>query len=777
MSDNSRQDYSSGQAYGTGGASGYDSYGNYGGYGSYGNYGYGGQGGYYYGYNYGSNYGGGGSTSYAPTRSLKDYLLIVRERIWYFIVVFFVIFTGMILYTFNTTEIFRAAAKVQILRDDRNIVGQDVEIDYIANAEDFNTQVQILRSLQLIEAVAERIKDEDRKRFLEPYENSISLRSKSVEEILASNVSVQPVRMSLVVTIFYDHPSREMAVKVADYFADEYINHGIRMNIDTSMIAVEDLRIRVEQQKEKVEEIRRRLADYREEVGRISLDAADNIEGRELQKLNDLVTDAKVQFDNAANVHEQVVQAVEAGLPLHEIAAVSSTNRVESMLRRRAEQRIQIETLKKRYGARHPKMVAATEALEQSEKELNLAIRDRVNEIRTGYEQAQRNFDQASKRLAIKKQEIMELNKLAVEYRSIEDDLRVNQGLYRTMEGRLREQMARIQLQGPSARVIDKAMSSSEPHSPKVALNLAVGMAFGAGAGIVVVFAIAYLDDRIKSAFDIEAAVGLPLIGVVPRIKRMNSSEKAQAVASNRERRITEAFRAIHSALRINETSKNAKVILTTSTSPSEGKTFVVTNLALTYAIHGERTLVVDCDLRLPNVGKSMSLDEETKGIVHYFKHEVSLDEAITKDVYPNLDVLPAGKRATNPTQILTSPAFEQMLNELAEKYDRIIIDTPPIAAVSDVLSLLSYSDGVIYVMKFNAVKRKTAKSNLRRILESNTPVFGAILNQISTVVASYYYSSYYDKSYSNYYEGSSEEESEELVPSTGSDRGVKELV
>ncbi len=216
-----------------------------------------------------------------------------------------------------------------------------------------------------------------------------------------------------------------------------------------------------------------------------------------------------------------------------------------------------------------------------------------------------------------------------------------------------------------------------------------------------------------------------------------------------------------------------------TSTSPSEGKSFVVTNTALTYAIHGERTLVIDCDLRMPNVAKSMSIDEEVKGVVHYFKHEATLEEAIIKDVYPNLDVMTAGKKANNPTQILTSSAFEQMLHELSAKYDRIFIDSPPIGAVSDVLTLLPYCDGVIYVIKFNTVKRKSAKANLRRIMESNTPVFGAILNQISTTVASYYYSGYYDKSYSNYYtKGSADDDDSSLPPpppaSTGPAKGVK---
>jgi Mrp family chromosome partitioning ATPase len=124
----------------------------------------------------------------------------------------------------------------------------------------------------------------------------------------------------------------------------------------------------------------------------------------------------------------------------------------------------------------------------------------------------------------------------------------------------------------------------------------------------------------------------------------------------------------------------------------------------------------------------------------------------IVKEVYPNLDVLPSGGKSKNPTQVLNSAKFEAMLADLRDRYDRIVIDSPPLAAVSDALNLLPLVDGVVYVIKFNMVKRKTAVANVRRLWESNTPVFGAVLNNVSSSISSYYYSHYSDKSYQDYY-------------------------
>ncbi|MEM1003383.1 MAG: CpsD/CapB family tyrosine-protein kinase, partial [Bacteroidota bacterium] len=172
--------------------------------------------------------------------------------------------------------------------------------------------------------------------------------------------------------------------------------------------------------------------------------------------------------------------------------------------------------------------------------------------------------------------------------------------------------------------------------------------------------------------------------------------------------------------------------------------------MALTFANHGEKTLLLDGDLRLPNVARSLQLEND-KGLLDHIDNNRDLNELIVREVYPNLDVLPSGGKSKNPTQVLSSAKFEAMFAELRDRYDRIVVDSPPLAAVSDALNLLPLVDGVIYVIKFNTVKRNTAVVNVRRLWESNTPVFGAILNNITSALSSYYYSQYSDKAYQDY--------------------------
>ena len=730
-----------------------------------GGYGYGGYGGYGYsdGSSGGAGYGGGG----APQRSFKDYALMFRERVWYLIVAFFIIFSGSILYTFNKTKVYTAVAMVQLLRDDPSAMASaELEPNQIRSAEDLNTQISVLNSGTIVRGVERRLQDDERERFMAPYADVLSFTGPlSPAELLGKNRKVMPQRMSLMIGVGYTHPDPIIAARVANLFADEFINYNLTLNIDGSMKAVEDLRIRADQQKERVEELELKMAEYREQNNAVSLDSRENIAGTQLARLNEIKLNTKNMNDNLETRWNLIESYRREDKNLWELSFIAEQSRVSNLLERMSGTKIQISSLSKRYREKHPVMIQQLQTLQESEAELALAVANSVDKLGAAYAESKSNFELASQRLAEKEVELIQLSKTRVEYSSLEREMNVQQGFLQALVGRMTQERAAVNLKNPNSRVIDEALPPLRHSSPNIVMNLAAGLFGGLAVGAGLIFVVAFLDDRVKSAFDIEGTIGLSMLGVVPRIKKLDSSSKAQAVASNVDRHVTESFRSIHSALKLSDESKNAKVIVTTSTVPGEGKSFISSNLALTFANHGEKTLLLDGDLRLPNVARSLQLENEY-GLLDYVEKNVGLEEVIMTEVYPNLDVLPSGGKSKNPTQVLNSAKFEAMLAELRDRYDRIVIDSPPLAAVSDVLNLLPLADGVLYVIKFNTVKRKTAVQNVRRLWESNTPVFGAILNNISSTLASYYYSSYSDKAYQDYYIRQDVELEEELAGS-----------
>jgi len=709
----------------------------------------------YYGNTYGSyGYGGGPSADSTVQRSFQDYVLILRERIWYIVVVFLLVLSSAAVYTFTQTKSYTSSASVQVFRRDPVVMQvQGVVDNEIRSAEDLNTQVKILESLAIIQSVADRLSGnrEDLRQFLAPYANEDSEGPVNPAAIIGKNRKIVPVRLSLVIQVQYSHPDRFMAAKIANYFLDEYISHNSRLRIEEGMKAVDELKERAEQQKTRVAEMALNLQKYREKNNLVSLDQRKDIVTEKLKALSANVTMTGARLKEAEVRWKQVQERINNRAALLDLPFVSGQQLISQLVQQISAQNIVIRQLEERYRDKHPKMIEARNSLDQAQQELSRALTNAAAGVEADYQTAMRNDAEARAALARQETESLDLDRAAVEYTNLERDLRISEQLLQNTLARMKETSMTSTIETQNARIVDRATPASRPSSPNVPLNLALGLLGGLALGTAFAFFVAYIDDRVKSSFDIEGVIGLPLIGIIPEIKRMEQPDKAQIAINHQDKQVAEAFLALHSSLRLKDESKNARVFLTTSTIPGEGKSFVSTNLALTFAAHGERVVIIDCDLRKPNVHKSFRI-ENLKGVIDVCAGTATIEDVAVKDIHPNLDIIPAGGRAKNPTQILNSKGFEVMVSELRKRYDRVFIDTPPLAAVSDALIILPLVDGSMFTIYFNRVRRKAAQFAARRLHEVNVPCFGAVLNGLNLAVSGYYYAQYYDKSYKDYY-------------------------
>lgn len=762
-------DASGAYGYGSGGYGGGYGYGGYGGYGGgYGGYGYGGGYGGGYGYGGGNSAGGGGAAE-RPNRTFRDYMMILRERWAYIVITAFIILAGVILYTLRVTPIYMSMARVQILRD------ADVAIDgpgsteksrnfTILSMEDFNTQVKILESNEIIRAVKSRMKEDEIVRFMAPYNDMFTLGPrKTEEELLAENRTIAPERMSLIIRIVFEHPDPDMAATIANLFAQEYLNYTHHTRVQKILDSIDELRIKVAQQEAKVKELDKRLVEYREQYKAISLENLDDVDRNELRDLNTILTSDKRAFDSASTQWNLVQEFKREGKPLTDLPFIAELPQISKLLTDRSTQQVFVASSEKRYKEKHPRMIEARKALDQLNKEIDVAVGSAEQKVQAAYEAARQNYEQSQKRLLEKKEEILDLGRKAIVYKSIEREKQVAESMHAGLIASMNVRLAQVNLINEGANIIDKASPAIRPVSPNIPLNIILGVLGSLVGGVLVAFIVAFMDDRAKSAYDIESVVGLPLLGVIPRIRKLNSSEKAQVAVSNADRATTEAFRSLHSILKVNTIAKDSKVLLFTSTTPSEGKSFVVTNLALMCAMHGEKTIIIDADLRLPAMAKILGIESQN-GVVSHIEDGKPIEECVIKDYYPNLDVLPCEMRSQNPTQALGSEEFISMLAKFREQYDRVFIDSPPVGAVSDAIALLPYVDGVVYIVKFNSVSRKAIQKNIRRLMVSNVPIVGAIMNMVPQGAASGYNLNYYDKSYQNYYTSQDEESEDEII-------------
>lgn len=727
-------------------------------------YGYGNYGGYGAGYGDGANF-----SDIMQTRTLADWIAMFRERIWYLILSVFVFVTGALIYTYNVVPEYTATARLRVLKNAIQAapgsVASTSTLDTVTGQDDFQTQLEIMRSGTIVKRVQSRLTSAELTEVVKPYQSgNVFSGPLTPTEVIADHRGVDPQKSTFIAFVSYTHRRPEIAEKLANYFAEEIQKYNTEDRANLTSPVIETTRVQIEQMEHTLEQQRdernRLVKDeglLTTDMGTASSELANVISVRDAERKN---------YEDLLAVQKEIQKTKDEGQSLLSQPAIAGNALVATLLPRVADLRISITGLLEKYGKNHPTLIAQTQQLEQAEAELAEAVKKAEAECESNYVAAKRRYESAQQRADEKEAQLVRLRDAISQLTALDKKIALNEELLQRLKFNLEDLKMRVIGSVSSiVSILDPAVVPTRASNKNFALNAIFGFVAGIAVGAGIIVLLSFFDDRIKSSRDIESFLGIPLLGTIARLRGVKSPvDKAYVAVNGKDRAATEAFRAVYSALKIGEVSGPAKVLLVTSTTPSEGKTFVSTNLALTYAAHGDRVILVDADLRLPNVGNSLGLKEESEkhGLIRYIEGEISLDDAILREVRQNFDVLPSNAFCKNPTQVINGKKFRAMIEELKTRYDRVVIDTLPLGAVSDVLNLLPLCDGVIYTVRFNTVQRSMIRNNLHRIQESKVPVFGAVMNQMAQETARYYVSSgQYYGAYSRYYHGTRSKEVE----------------
>jgi succinoglycan biosynthesis transport protein ExoP len=729
------------------GPRGYGSYGGPAGYGAagYGNYG-----------NYGAA-AGGPSGKGGP---FAAYLTMLRERWWWVLLSVLVFVTIAVVYTSTIVPEYRAAGRLRVYRLTPTIGTGNTGVDEtqrIGSNDDFLTAIESMKSTAVIEGVSRLLTPAERKLVLEPYQQgNIFTGPLTEQEVFARQRGVNPTRQTFVVNVDFTHPNRELARLVAQRFCDVIQKSSEDERLTITHPLVEKARIEIESLEDKVRRLYEKKNGLVKSGDLLDIAGTTNSIAAQRSKLIQDREDYRKQLDEIGIVVALVKQYRAAGRDLSEIPLVRSDADVAAARSKSTDAQTRVRAMEEIYTDLHPKMIAERQALAQLSAEFQRAVKTKADSLAAAQVDLRAKLDNAVEILRQKDEAINRLQAAAVELEKIDKDIRANEEFLGRMKLNYEEAKLRTATSGisTSIRVMDKPSVSDKPVNKSFSVNALAGLALGFFAGVGLVLLLGALDDRLKSVRDLEGGLGIPVLGTVPKVAETAGPDRALLARQDKDRQATESVRAIYSAMKINPASAAGRVFLVTSTRPAEGKTFVATNLALAFAQHAERVIVVDADLRLPNVGPSLGFAGDG-GVSRWFNGEMTLDEAIVKDVAPGLDVLPVGLSCRNPTQVINNPRFAEMIDELRRRYDRVFIDSPPIGAVSDALHLIPKVDGVVYVVRFNLVSARNAAACLTRLRDAGAPMLYAVLNQMSVRLASVYTDTY-DPSAGKYYVGES---------------------
>ena len=420
------------------------------------------------------------------------------------------------------------------------------------------------------------------------------------------------------------------------------------------------------------------------------------------------------------------------------------------------QQKGELATLQRQYaeaseklGAKHPDMVRLSSAIELSQTKLEAEVAKVVLSVRSEYEAALAQENGLIAALNQQKSEALSMNRKAIDYGAITRDADSSKQLYNTLLQRAKETGVTGELRTSNIRVVDRAEQPRLPVSPRKRANLLLGLFVGAILACSVAFFFEYLDNRIKSPEELRAHLGLANLGLLPILEQKDGTYPL--LSGGVPAGFSEAFRAFRTNVLFCSTDEGARSLVVTSTGPREGKSMVASNLSVSLVQAGQRVLLIDADLRKPKAHDIFGFDQEP-GLSNVLVGSTKVSEAIQESRVSGLWVLGAGRTPPNPAELLGSPRFQELLASVKAHFDWIIIDTPPVMAVTDATLVAHHATGVIFVVGADLTSRHAARCALDQLEQLGAKIVGGVLNRVDLQRNAYYYAQYYRREYTQYY-------------------------
>jgi capsular exopolysaccharide synthesis family protein len=703
---------------------------------------------------------------------LRQYWRTINKYKWRILALAFMVSILAVLIVFTITPIYRSTASLMIESKHAKVVS--IEEIYGADPtlkEYFQTQFEILKSRDLAKKVIQKLnlaehpefKDEEKSEFnwreWLPFElpaaEQPSTKADPMEDLVdrfMRRLTVAPVRNTQLVNVSFDAEDPQLAVRVVNALGEAYIESDLEARLDMTRKANNWLSSRLEGLKEKLAESERKLQAFMEKEKLVDLEGVLTVSAREIEETTSKLVEARLRRAQAESLYKKVtalgenlVNNVEA------VPEMSADPVIQDLKQKEAEAQKALSELSGRYGADHPKIIAARSQLETIKTLLRKQVTSVVSGIKNNYEVARANEAAQAGALSANKEDIQGISRKQAKLRELQREVESNRHLYDLFFNRSKETGEAGDLQAANARFIDRASTPIVPVKPKKKLIVGLAFVMSLVVGILLAFLLEYLDASLRGPQDVEQKLGVPFLGLIPLLTVKDKTDPATVYLKNTNSSFAEAVRTIRTGIMLSTLDRPKRILLVTSSVPGEGKSTTALNIALALA-QMERVLIIDADMRRPTIMKHCSFPPKTSGLSNAIAKTAELDNCIHRYEAGNLDVMPVGLIPPNPLELLASKAFADLMNVLEARYDTLVIDSPPINAVSDAQLLAQYANGVVYVVKGESTSSHVAKEGLRRLQQIAAPLVGVVLNQIDMEKAGKYGGYYQGYYYSGYY-------------------------
>lgn len=704
---------------------------------------------------------------------LRGYLRVVLDYKWAILGFAGVLTLLTALFVSGLPPVYQATATILIESEEENVVSIE-EVYGIPGANDhyFETQNRILQSRHLAEKVIDRLRIAEHPEYdpalrepglLQSFLARLPLQSSSEPQPVnprdlrnglvgqfRGNLEVRPIRNSQLITIRFESTDPALTAEVSNTLAEVYIDSDLEGRLAMTDRATGSLIRQLAELKQNLEQSEQALQAFRDREKLIDVQG-QGVGGLTAQALNELtgqLVDVRRDRATAETAYRQIMAL--QGQPAAAYATIPAVLRdagLQGVKGAKSAAERKVAELGKRYGPKHPKMIAAIAELGAAEQNLEQQTLNVVEALKKEYQVTLAKEADLNRAMSRTRRDMSEINRSAGRLIALERDVEANRGIYETFLSRYKETSAVSDIQSARARLVDPAVIPSGPAKPNK--RRIIQLAFILSLFMAMLFAILIeaLDNTLENARDVEDKLHLPALGILPRLKLKAKDPGAlRYYSDNGQTPFAEHIRTLRSGLLLSDLDEKQKVILVTSAIASEGKSMTAVSLALSLGQMGQSVLLMDCDLRRPGIGRVFGLKAGAAGLTHFMLGTHALPQVIYKLPREGISIVPAGDAPPNPLELLSSARLARGLDALRQKFDHIVIDSAPCVQVSDAVVLSRRVNQVIYVVKADATTLQLAEDGVKRLQKADAPLLGVVLNQVAPPRRSdsYSYYSYY---------------------------------
>jgi len=705
---------------------------------------------------------------------LLDYFIVIKKHQWLVITFLLTVVTVVTIASFKMKPIYVATARVEVDKEVQNTV-QFQDSNPYDEFEDMDsyleTQTKILQSETL---ALQTIKTLDLGKYPEFGGASTPLnfgqagsseRKPAILGAFLGSLSVKRVPNSRLIEVSFEAQDPQLAAQVVNAHLQDYIELNFRSKYDATTQASNWLSAELEELRIKVEKSEDARLAYERENQIWQIDEKQDITTQKLGDMSKAVTEAQTELAEKEALYRMATSGNIDALP----AARESTV-IQDLLKRKADLDQQYADAVNQYGPNYPKVQRLLDQQKELADDLEKARKTVADGVAEDYNTARNRVALLQEGLDKQKAEANDLAEKLVQYHILQHDAEANKQLYDGLLQKLKEAGITAGLRSSNIRIVDPALVPTGPSRPQKARNILLAFLVGLVGGIGLAIFREYLDNTVKSPDDIELLAGLPSLAVVPSLPGLNGHQgKLSRLAGESARQlgagprvellsyvqpksqISEAFRALRTSLLLSQAEHPPQVILVTSALPREGKTTAAVNLAVTLAQLGDRTLLMDSDMRKPGIRRALNLTVgKDSGLSSYLAGVCTLDEImIPHPTINNLTALTTGPVPPSPADLLSSHRMREALAELRRRFKFIVIDSPPIMAATDAVILSSLTDGVLLVVRSGETPKEAFTRTRDLLVGVKSRLLGVVLNAVDSSAPDYYYSyRYYPYAY-----------------------------